>query len=133
MLYYTELYAEAQIDISHNPAILTTLYNIGKAEERLARTLSENRTPESNYFGWFILHNWSLFETIYNSNSFNLEYIADSQQSLKESENDGLMGNVIGFFLNDTVPTLATKIKVLLKDSPPQCSIRREDSHFQPN
>ena len=58
MLYYTELYAEAQIDISHNPAILTTLYNIGKAEERLARTLSENRTPESNYFGWFILHNW---------------------------------------------------------------------------
>ena len=128
MLYYTELYAEAQIDISHSPAILTTLYNIGKAEKRLARTLSENRTPESNYLGWFVLHNWSLFETIYNSKSFNLEYIADSQQSLQESENDGFVGDVVGFFSNDnTVPTLATNVEVLLKDNPPQCSISREN------
>ena len=128
MLYYTELYAEAQIDISHNPAILTTLYNIGKAEERLARTLSENRTPKSNYLGWFVLHNWSLFETIYNSNSFNLEYIADSQQSLQESENDGFVGDVVKLFSNDnTVPTLTTNVEVLLKDNPPQCSISREN------
>ena len=126
MLYYTELYAKAQIDISHNPAILTTLYNIGKAEERLTRTLSENRTPERNYLGWFVLHNWNLFETIYNSDSFNLEYIADSQQSLQESENDGPVGNVIGFLSNDKVPTLATKVEVLLKDNPPQCYISRE-------
>ena len=127
MLYYTELYAKVQIDISHNPAILTTLYNIGKAEKRLTRTLSENRTPKSNYLGWFVLHNWSLFETIYNSNSFNLEYIADSQQSLQESENDGPVGNVIGFLSNDKVPTLATKIEVPLKDNPPRCYISRQN------
>ena len=127
MLYYTELYAKAQIDISHNPAILTTLYNIGQAEERLSRTLSENRTPKSNYLGWFVLHSWDLFETIYNGNSFDLEYIADFQQSLQESKTDGPVGNVIGFLSNDKVPSLATKIEVPLKDSPPQCDIRRKN------
>ncbi|BCJ90686.1 hypothetical protein IZ6_14210 [Terrihabitans soli] len=44
----------ARLDISKNPGITATLYNIGGSEER-ARTLrARGGLPEENYFGWFV-------------------------------------------------------------------------------
>src|SRR5690606_34163448 len=54
----------AGFDISHNPGITATLYNLGNPETRAARLAAENRLrrkqglglqlPEENYYGWLI-------------------------------------------------------------------------------
>ena len=126
MLYYTEAYANADIDISHNPGILTTLYNIGNVDQKIRRTVEEGRTPEVNYFGWFALHNWKALEVVYNDD-FSLVYVADLEQSLQESRNDGRLGNLIGSFMRDRVPTFSTTVEVPLRDNPPRCNIPRDD------
>ena len=52
-----DMYAKAGYDISKDPGVLTTLYNIGKIQERLDRTIQEKRLPKPNYFGfWVQLH-----------------------------------------------------------------------------
>lgn len=46
----------AKVDISRNPGITATLYNIGRSRQR-ARVLAARgprALPEENYFGWFV-------------------------------------------------------------------------------
>jgi hypothetical protein len=60
-----EAYAKiADFDISKNPGITATLYNLGNPETRAARLAAENRLrrtqgqplklPEENYYGWLV-------------------------------------------------------------------------------
>ena len=54
----------AEYDISQNPGLTATLYNIGSPEERARALKAENasrvaggqlpRLPEENYYGWFV-------------------------------------------------------------------------------
>lgn len=44
----------ARIDISKNPGITATLYNIGRSEQRAATLRTRGGLPEENYFGWFV-------------------------------------------------------------------------------
>lgn len=54
----------ADFDISKNPGVTATLYNIGNPEARAARLAAENRArrskgqaiklPEENYYGWLV-------------------------------------------------------------------------------
>lgn len=51
----------AGVDISHNPGITATLYNVGNSRQRAAVLAAKNRTsggamvwPEENYYGWLI-------------------------------------------------------------------------------
>jgi hypothetical protein len=43
----------AKIDISKNPGITATLYNIGRSSQR-AKELGRGNLPEENYFGWLV-------------------------------------------------------------------------------
>jgi Protein of unknown function (DUF1402) len=66
VIYYTaaiirqgqDAYGKKGFDISKNPGILATLYNLGKPEERADRLAAENpkRDPRRNFFGFFIDH-----------------------------------------------------------------------------
>jgi hypothetical protein len=67
-----DLYLAAGYDLSEDPAVLTTLYNIGKINERLERTKKEGRLPQPNYFGAYVLKNKDRFNEIvgdYNPNA----------------------------------------------------------------
>jgi hypothetical protein len=44
----------ARLDISKNPGITATLYNIGGSEERARALRARGGLPEENYFGWFV-------------------------------------------------------------------------------
>lgn len=44
----------ARLDISKNPGITATLYNIGGSEERAKTLRARGGLPEENYFGWFV-------------------------------------------------------------------------------
>ena len=49
----------ADIDISDNPGITATLYNIGNPDQRAAALAAKNRSgtvewPEENYYGWLV-------------------------------------------------------------------------------
>jgi Protein of unknown function (DUF1402) len=46
--------AIARLDISKNPGITATLYNIGRSEQRAATLRARGGLPEENYFGWFV-------------------------------------------------------------------------------
>ena len=127
MSYYTEVYKDNGFDISNNIGALTTLYNIGKIEERVERTISQGRKPQVNYFGWFALNNLKNFEALYSESGFDFSYLADSQKTLQESENDSWVGKLVGFFIDDQVPTMATNKEVTLKDNPPSCRIKTEN------
>ena len=129
MLYYTEVYAQEGIDISHRPDILSTLYNIGKVDERIRMTMSEGRRPQPNYFGWFVEYNWKSFESIYTNNNFNLAYVSDLEQSLQESGNDGFVGIIIGSLQRNQVPTFTIMEEIPLRDSRPWCDVVDRD-HF---
>ena len=130
MLYYTEAYAQEGIDISHRPDILSTLYNIGKVDERIRMTMSEGRRPQANYFGWFVVYNWKSFESIYANDGFNLEYIADLEQSLQESGNDGLVGKLIGSLQKNQVPSFTITDEIYLRDAPPWCDLENDIDYF---
>jgi len=58
----TRIYQKHGIDISKRPGILATLYNLGDAEIRASKTVKSGRDPRVNFFGWYILYNWNLFE-----------------------------------------------------------------------
>jgi len=50
----------AGMDISHNPGVTATLYNVGNSRQRAAALAAKNRGagqtvwPEENYYGWLI-------------------------------------------------------------------------------
>ncbi|MDH6269289.1 hypothetical protein M2360_004717 [Rhizobium sp. SG_E_25_P2] len=53
----------AKMDISKNPGVTATLYNVGNSDERAARLAARNRSrgegvapilPEENYYGWLV-------------------------------------------------------------------------------
>lgn len=44
----------ARLDISKNPGITTTLYNVGGSAERAAALNARGGLPEENYFGWLV-------------------------------------------------------------------------------
>ncbi len=47
-------YKEQGFDISKDPALLATLYNLGRSEERSKAAKAEGRIPKINYFGLFV-------------------------------------------------------------------------------
>jgi hypothetical protein len=65
----------AGVDISHNPGITATLYNVGSADVRAARLARENRhraakglspkLPEENYYGWLVNDKLKELEAIF--------------------------------------------------------------------
>ena len=59
-----DLYKEKGIDISDKPEVVATLYNIGRYEERVERTVSEGRQPGVNYFGLFAEKNMKIIDNI---------------------------------------------------------------------
>jgi hypothetical protein len=42
------------VDISKNPGVTTTLYNVGGSAERAAVLARRGGLPEENYFGWLV-------------------------------------------------------------------------------
>ncbi|MEN0106164.1 MAG: DUF1402 family protein, partial [Pseudomonas sp.] len=44
----------AKVDISKNPGITTTLYNVGGSQQRARALAARGGWPEENYFGWFV-------------------------------------------------------------------------------
>ncbi|MEN9894788.1 MAG: hypothetical protein RIR97_640 [Pseudomonadota bacterium] len=44
----------ARLDISRNPGITATLYNIGNPEERARELAARGGMPEENYYGWLV-------------------------------------------------------------------------------
>ena len=59
-----DLYKEKGIDISDKPEVVATLYNIGRYEERVERTVREGRQPGVNYFGLFAEKNMKIIDNI---------------------------------------------------------------------
>lgn len=51
-------YKEAGVDISERPEILSTLYNIGKVDDRVKRMKETGSQPKSNYFGYFVNYHY---------------------------------------------------------------------------
>ena len=47
-------YKKQGIDISDKPEILTTLYNLGRSEEKALETKKSGQLPRPNYFGFFV-------------------------------------------------------------------------------
>ncbi|MBT4793321.1 MAG: DUF1402 family protein [Halobacteriovoraceae bacterium] len=48
------IYRENGFDISKSPEIQCTLYNIGKVEKRVKRSLTTGKAPKPNYFGFYV-------------------------------------------------------------------------------
>jgi len=46
----------AGYDISSNPGITATLYNLGDVKNRAAKTKAKGSLPRENYYGWLINH-----------------------------------------------------------------------------
>ena len=49
-----DAYAKAGFDISNNPGITATLYNLGNPAARAAATKAKGRSPRENYYGWLV-------------------------------------------------------------------------------
>lgn len=47
-------YKAKGFDISKNPELLATLYNLGRSEKLAEKAKEENRLPQVNYFGFFV-------------------------------------------------------------------------------
>lgn len=62
-------YKKQGFDISKNPEILATVYNLGKSEQKALESKQNNRMPRPNYFGFFVKK--------YNSD---LAFLAPNQQ-----------------------------------------------------
>ena len=59
-----DTYTAAGFDISHDPAMLATVYNLGQPLQRAAAARAAGRTPRINYFGFFMEHYMSRIERI---------------------------------------------------------------------
>lgn len=70
----------ADFDISKNPGVTATLYNVGNAEARAARLAAENRArrakgqpiklPEENYYGWLVNKKRNELEALVSGSEF---------------------------------------------------------------
>ena len=49
-----DAYRAAGFDISGNPGITATLYNLGNPAARAAATRAKGRVPRENYYGWLV-------------------------------------------------------------------------------
>ena len=49
-----DAYAAAGFDISNNPGITATLYNLGNPAARAAATKAKGTMPRENYYGWLV-------------------------------------------------------------------------------
>ena len=49
-----DAYARAGFDISNNPGITATLYNLGQVERRAAALRARGGLPRENYYGWLV-------------------------------------------------------------------------------
>lgn len=49
-----DAYAAAGFDISGNPGITATLYNLGRPHARAAATRARGALPRENYYGWLV-------------------------------------------------------------------------------
>lgn len=84
-----DIYAKAGYDISSDPGVQATLYNIGRPEERLKRTVSEGRVPQVNYFGWFVLYHWAEFYDVMLKNDNQLLLSPQVLDQAKVKKTDG--------------------------------------------
>jgi hypothetical protein len=64
------VYKKHGIDISKDVGVLTTIYNIGKIEQRVKRTVEEKRKPGPNYFGFFVAYHMSTISEVINKDVF---------------------------------------------------------------
>ncbi|MGZ3775748.1 MAG: DUF1402 family protein [Pseudobdellovibrionaceae bacterium] len=69
-----ECYKQQNIDISNDPAILTTLYNLGKACDKAKESASTGTRPKPNYFGWFVGKNLPSINRYLDKKNGNQEY-----------------------------------------------------------
>ncbi len=46
----------AGVDISQNPGITATLYNLGNPEDRARALKARGGLPQENFYGWFVNH-----------------------------------------------------------------------------
>ena len=53
-------------DISDNPGITATLYNLGDVRTRAKRAKTRNRLPQENYYGWLVNEKRAELEAIIN-------------------------------------------------------------------
>jgi hypothetical protein len=49
-----DTYKAQGFDISKKPEILTTVYNLGKEEQKAKKSKAKNRLPRANFFGFFV-------------------------------------------------------------------------------
>lgn len=49
-----DAYKQAGFDISGNPGVTATLYNLGDVRNRAAKAKALNRMPRENYYGWLV-------------------------------------------------------------------------------
>ena len=49
----------AGYDISGNPGVTATLYNLGDVRTRARKAKSSGRMPRENYYGWLVNTNWT--------------------------------------------------------------------------
>jgi hypothetical protein len=59
-----DAYKERGFDISGDPSILATVYNIGRPAKHADDAKSENRNPRVNFFGYFVGQNLGLIDEI---------------------------------------------------------------------
>ena len=50
-----DMYLNHDIDISHSPGILVTIFNLGQGHLRAKKSSEEGRDPQHNYMGLFVL------------------------------------------------------------------------------
>ncbi len=58
-----DVYKKHGMDIKNDPALLTTLYNLGRPEVRAKETRRLGGNPKPNYFGYFVNQNLSKIES----------------------------------------------------------------------
>lgn len=69
-----DCYKEQGVDISKDPGLLATLYNLGGACDRAAQTKAEKTPPRINYFGYFVRQNEEQIKKALNEKLTNVDY-----------------------------------------------------------
>ena len=61
-----DTYKEQGIDISKDPGLLASVYNLGKAQSRAQKAKEEKKNPRYNYFGQFVAANTDAIDEVLN-------------------------------------------------------------------
>jgi hypothetical protein len=72
--YSQDCYKQEGIDVADNPAILTTLYNLGGACERAKEAAKTKEPPKTNYFGYFVDKNLPSIDRYLAKKQGNIDY-----------------------------------------------------------